>query len=438
MLINILRLAPSLISAIDLPNGLFWTLLLISVLIFYYMIHHIVRRLFALNVHRTEGWGKLDFELLKNNEFNKMVLIVGSPGSDTLLKLKYKINSKKVKWGADQPLVIDDNDPSKNNVFVADMTMISPDNGEFDQDWKNHKQDILKGHALVIINHFEYNIKDIRTNKIKLDLIELLIQQNTSKVIIISTMHPLTFLDSFDDQNPIPESDLGRWHVLLGNFRVVIDPLINSKVPSATKMPVRAIMEETQYSRFLHRIQQVSLRFLNEEITARPPEEETKAQVTDSLIFKLQLTSQYFYMDIWQSLTREEKFILYDLAEDGLVNSSDDFNMSMLICKGLITKRDGVMMLFNKSFRNFILTAIGEKEMNRIKQQVRDNGKWGNLKTPMNIAILAILVFLFASQQEAYSRVVTYITAFGAAIPAVLKVFSMFGGNSGSNTQKSE
>ena len=418
------------------PNYLFWTLLLISVLIFYYMIHHIVRRLFALNVHRTEGWGQLDFELLKNNEFNKMVLIVGSPGSNTLLKLKYKINSKKIKLAANQPLVIDDNDPSKNNVFVADMMMISPDNGEFDADWKNHKQEILKGHALVIINHFEYNIKDVRTNKIKLDLIELLIQQNTSKVIIISTMHPLTFLDSFDVQNPIPESELGRWHVLLGNFRVVIDPLINSKVPAGTKMPVSAIMEETKYSRFLHRMQQVSLRFLDEEISARPPEEETTGQVTDSLIFKLQLTSQYFYMDIWQSLTREEKFILYDLAEDGLVNSSDDFNLSMLICKGLIIKRDGVMMLFNKSFRNFILTAIGEKEMNRIKQQVRDNGKWGNLKTPMNIAILAILVFLFASQHEAYSRVITYITAFGAAIPAVLKVFSMFG--SSSNTQKAE
>jgi len=40
---------------------------------------------------------------------------------------------------------------------------------------------------------------------------------------------------------------------------------------------------------------------------------------------------------------------------------------------------------------------------------------------------VAILAFLFASQQESYSKVITYITAFSAGIPAVLKIFSLFG-----------
>jgi hypothetical protein len=157
--------------------------------------------------------------------------------------------------------------------------------------------------------------------------------------------------------------------------------------------------------------------------------------ISDSLIFKLQLTSQYFYTYIWQSLTKEEKFLLYDLAEDGLVNPYDDHNLTMLICKGLIIKPSGTLMLFNKGFRNFILTAIGNTEANRIKEQVKDNGSWGSLKTPMNLVILAILFFLLFSQQEAYSRIITYITTIGAGLTAILRIFPML---SNTNTQKTE
>jgi hypothetical protein len=165
----------------------------------------------------------------------------------------------------------------------------------------------------------------------------------------------------------------------------------------------------------------------------QPPirEDDYKAigAVTNSLVFKLQLISQYFYTYIWQSLTQEEKFLLYDLAEDGLVNSYDEYNLSMLICKGLVVRINGTLTLFNKGFRNFILTSIGTAEVNRIKKLVRDTGNWGNLKTPITLAILAILAFLFTSQQEAYSSIITYITALGAGLSGVFKLFSMIGSN---------
>jgi hypothetical protein len=185
-------------------------------------------------------------------------------------------------------------------------------------------------------------------------------------------------------------------------------------------------MEETQYTHFLHKMQELSLKI--------PPSLDNSdfdaiGTITDSLIFKLQLTSQYFYTYIWQSLTQEEKFLLYDLAEDGLVNSYDSYNLSMLISKGLIIRFNGTLMLFNRGFRNFILTSIGNAEVNRIKNLVKDTGNWGNLKTPLTLAILAILIFLIASQQEAYSNIIAYITAFGAGISGILKIFSMVGNN---------
>lgn len=42
------------------------------------------------------------------------------------------------------------------------------------------------------------------------------------------------------------------------------------------------------------------------------------------------------------------------------------------------------------------------------------------------IVIVAILIFLLVSQEEAYSKLITYMATLGAGIPAVIKLFSLF------------
>ena len=57
--------------------------------------------------------------------------------------------------------------------------------------------------------------------------------------------------------------------------------------------------------------------------------------------------SHYFYMYVWQSLTKEEKFLTYDTGMDNLVNSFDDYNLKMLLAKGEIIRTDGYWNFFN-------------------------------------------------------------------------------------------
>ncbi|MDB4900867.1 MAG: hypothetical protein JWQ63_148 [Mucilaginibacter sp.] len=423
-----------------LKSSQFLLFLIIAIFIFYYALNKIIRKLFALNLPSTDDWKKIDEQLLLDTNLNKLVFIVGAPGSGKLSKLKEKINQKKLLDDNGGPLILNEEDPSKYNVFIADMILISPEAGEADPTWKECREKALESETMVIINHFEYNIRNVNTNIIKLNFLEALLQKGKCKVFIISTVHPVTFLNSFssgvDSSNELAnktlqENDLERWHVLLGHFRILIQSLEGSRIPPHVSIMERIIMEETQYTHFLHKMQGLSLKI---QPSLDNSDFDAIGTTTDSLIFKLQLTSQYFYTYIWQSLTQEEKFLLYDLAEDGLVNSYDNYNLSMLISKGLIIRFNGTLMLFNRGFRNFILTSIGNAEVNRIKNLVKDTGNWGNLKTPLILAILAILVFLIASQQEAYSSIITYITALGAGISGILKIFSMVGNNN--NSQK--
>jgi len=266
------------------------------------------------------------------------------------------------------------------------------------------------------------------------------------KIFILSTIHPVAFLDSAfvnsikqntknagnDDKNgkPILGQDLERWHVLLGHYRIVLmpldpadpDPSLEGENPSE-----KMICEETTWGYFLNQMREPAIKASRKIATIG-----NKLPTPDEFAFKLQVTSHYFYMYIWQSLTREEKFLLYDLAEDNLVNSFDDYNLSMLIGKGIIIWDDGTLKLFNKGFRNFILTAIGDTEALKIKDQIKDNGNWGKLRIPLILIILAILAFLLASQEQAYSTLITYLAALTAGVPAVLKIFSLFD----KNTQK--
>jgi hypothetical protein len=416
------------------PDWWWWLLLIIVLFIFYIFIHRIIRKIFALDLPSTAQWDKIDDDLVANNQLNNLLFIVGSPGSRKLHKLKDKIRNGTLR-GYNNTILKLAAAGSKGNVHIADMILIPSDPDKDDQPWGQCKLNALnKDSALVIINHFEYNIKDPVTNRAKLNFLESLMYQDSAKIVIISTVHPVSFLDSFSDldnndgKSSIPQNELERWHVLLGHFRIVIEPLTERGGPKITKKLSDVIKAETRYSFFMNKMRGITLRH-----TPRIYREDQIGTYSDSLIFKLQLTSQYFYTYIWQSLTKEEKLLLYDLAEDGLVNSYDSHNLSLLMAKGLIIKDDGTLMLFNKGFRNFILTAIGTTEAKRIKDQVKDTGNWGTLRTPLNLVILAILFFLILSQQESYSRIITYITTVGAGFSAIIRLFPALGA---SDTQK--
>lgn len=406
-------------------NGwLFWICLLLALVIFYFIIYNVLKKLFCLDLPDLSLWGAIDTAILNNEKVNNLLFIIGLPGSGKLSQVLEKIKNGSLPNG-DTPFVFNPGDP-QNNVLIADLINI-PDVGddrEKDAAWKVFTDKIASDkNELIIVNHFEYNIQDAVTNRIKLNLLEQIMLQNTSKVIILSTIHPVAFLDSVMDQvaadKSVPGQDLERWHVLLGHYRIVVFPLQKWDAQT-TEEVYKTITKETAHTHFLNKMRDSVMK-----VAQALPENE-KAQKGDEMVFKLQVTSHYFYMYIWQSLTKEEKFLLYDLAEDNLVNSFDDYNLNMLLAKGVIVRTDGTLKLFNKGFRNFILTAIGNSEAMKIKNLIKDNGNWSRLKNPLIMVIVAILVFLLISQEEAYSKLITYVATLGAGIPAVVKLFSLF------------
>lgn len=437
---------PILFSCHDWFRGLsYWLLFAGCMYVFWLSLHMLIKKLFALNIPDEAGWDKLDNVLLSDNSLNNLLFIIGSHGSGKLKKIKELIDKGIITGNSisgSNPLTIC-NDPGTgtSNYYIADFIHIPIDETDEDSNkaWKKVNEEALKPkYALVIIDHFEYDIKNQASNRFKLNFIEDLLQQGKSKIIIISTVHPVNFLDSLNNQEKekdatkrLPEHDLERWHVLLGYFKIAVEKLESEKAAATQTVATweKELIAETHYSHFLRKLRKPFTDALSDLCNT-----EHLLPGSEGLSYKLGITSHYFYMYMWQSLTKEEKFILYDLAEDGLVNSYDDYNLILLISKGLIIDEHGVLKLFNNSFRNFILTAIGSSEAMAIRNQISDNGNWSKLKVPFIIIIVAVLTFLFASQQEIYSNLIKYLTAITVGVPAVLKLLSFFNGEPSKTT----
>ena len=496
---------------------LFWIFLLLICITFFFLIKTIITKLFAIKIPDLAKWQQLDEGILCDNRLNHLAFVLGSPGSKKKKNLLEKIDRGYITGRDNKKLIYKDDPPWDNNVFIADLINI-PDSDKNENDnanWENYRKQALdERYKLVIVNHFEYNMENETTNRIKLNFLESLMVRDKTKIVILSTIHPMAFLDSifFDEKRKngasILKEDLDRWTILLGHYRIVLLPLEpfpqNETIIRSSGQPValtplkdrdnaryewtvlprgeketdsrlttsdhprlilenlregvyefelkitddkgnvvkenkimtvhhdpkrtndllhRLICGETEKTEFLNKMRFRAIAAAHAVAeTENIPEKELNA---DELAYKLQFTSHYFYLYIWQSFTKEEKFLLYDLAEDNLVNSFDSYNLSMLIGKGIIYRdKEGTLKLFNKGFRNFILTAIGISEAMKIKDRIRDNGNWSKWKAPLIIILIAILIFLMVSQEDTYTKLLAYVGALGAAIPIFLRLLS--------------
>jgi hypothetical protein len=497
---------------VDFYKTLIWILFIILLWAYYKLLKNTYVKLFALHVPSNAYWDVIDDVIYSTESINNLLFVIGSPGACKLETIKDLLfNNEGFKRNRLKMYEKEDAD-TRNTVLVADMILIPEkikeanqpiEEYDTDKEWRNLISLIANNEfALIIVQHFEYDIKNPATNSIKLNLLESLLQKKQGKIIILSTVHPITFLDSLNHmaryarkattatgqdglqavEARLPDHDLERWHVLLGHFKIIIQPIKRFYLPAPKQghfvpetkqgkieledkdseilsdsktdntgfslkknrlsltdqllnflmtcfLPAKdplhwqnIFVKETEHTRFLNQMQspvRARLLKLDQKQLAEPIR-------GNDLAYKMQVTSHYYYMYIWQSLTKEEKYLLYDLAEDGLVNSFDDYNLTLLIRKGLINRDDGLLRLFNKGFRNFILTAIGNTEAIKIKNQIATNGNWAHLKTPLAIFIIAVLVFLFTSQQEAYSTLIKYITVLSFSVPALFKLLTIF------------
>jgi hypothetical protein len=282
---------------------------------------------------------------------------------------------------------------------------------------------------LIIIDHFEYKIEDKELSHKKLDIINDLLTDQENKIVVTTSMELSHFeevlKDKSDYSNTEIEQVMNRLMRVFSSFYLVYCPLqcesSTDKQNKNNKNLKMTLMESLWENEFDHGayLEQLKpkLKSITDSIKTKHENE-----LYDQTIHNIQHLAEPYYTSLWANCTKKEKYVLFDLADDGLVNPRNTKTITKLLNKGLIIYTDKLRIM-NESFRSFVLTGLNPEEALQLEKEAKAGGIWNKFRNPILIMLVAIAVFLSLTQKESLLNLISFLAPILALIPILVRVF---------------
>ncbi|MFN8258476.1 MAG: hypothetical protein U0W24_22500 [Bacteroidales bacterium] len=183
------------------------------------------------------------------------------------------------------------------------------------------------------------------------------------------------------------------------------------------------IHNELSLDSYTRKLEPIILRYFEEE--------KRKGAIKDyysgkeALILKIQELALPHYIYLWNNLSFSEKFVLFDLTQDTIVNLQNKEVLNSLLGKGILESRNGIRFT-SQSLRNFILTQADKSELAEKQQNIMAAGNWNKLRAPLIIIAASIIVFLFATQISFLSNLYGILLSVGTLLGVFMRFSGMF------------
>lgn len=159
-----------------------------------------------------------------------------------------------------------------------------------------------------------------------------------------------------------------------------------------------------------------------------------KYVVKERLIQELEVLAENDYYQILNSCTSMGKFVLYDYAQDQLVNYNNKSVIESLYYKGII-KYDGTFKIFNESFRNYVLNEIDPEKLKSQFGKKLPKGNWAKFKIPLFIVGFGLFILL-GIQTNILNNISSILTSVGAGLALLTKFSGILSGIQGAGGKK--
>jgi hypothetical protein len=146
--------------------------------------------------------------------------------------------------------------------------------------------------------------------------------------------------------------------------------------------------------------------------------------------------SKWLYSDRWEKCSEKEKFLLYNIARDGLINYKNTMEIIALLKKGILITDKERIKPFSPGFRAYILSVCTEEnaDMVRIQKKYLENSSWQLIRMPLVILLIGIAVIIFFTQQYIFDKLLILAGGIGTLAPLIISLLG--GGNKQQATAK--
>jgi cbb3-type cytochrome oxidase subunit 3 len=141
-------------------------------------------------------------------------------------------------------------------------------------------------------------------------------------------------------------------------------------------------------------------------------------------------TLEPVYYNLWNKLSAQHKFILFDFAQDGFANYKAGRDLQALIDKGLLFFEDQRLNVMTLSFQEYILQQKDDPELNTFLSKAKKDNTWNKIQTPLLVLLMAAGVFIFATQEEVYKKITGLLATISSLLPLLTGMFGKSSGKS--------
>ena len=294
-------------------------------------------------------------------------------------------------------------------------------------------RDATKPPIYILIDHFEFGYNDVQANKLKLHLLKDLVDSSRYTVIIKSEINATKLLNFYResitnieqmladkstgnrielmDKRDDLKVDYKKWQHIFGSFVKCVVPIDYQSDDS-----------ELKHGEFLgllnNYLGKTNILSLNEE----------------DRILTIQQMSYPHYYSVWNSLSKEEKYLVYDMAKDRFINTVNTNGIISLLSKGILVY-DHSLRLMNESFANFVITTVSSEEALEMEMEAKKKGSWSTAFPVIIIVIISLVIFLSIGQQSFLNDINAFLTSIAALVGLLIRFsgFFSFGGKVSSN-----
>ncbi len=433
------KIEPNYILAFSLPHFFnkksfknamfFWFYVVLSLVLLYYLIVKISEKFFYLDLTRTlsaatplyfqdaskSNSGNLGNEtIIQENENN--ILLVGLPysGRNKLANNSLKLSNVKVL----------------NLDFLKDLDEVKDEVQK--AKWKN----------AIVINNFDFRIFNFDHNIKKLEILEFILSERNrhqirEKLILISSLDIYQIIEIYQenikllaaqkkvDNNVLIETrrnTINRWESVLFGFTKYIIALKGQNDTDDY------LEHELSFGNALKRAKPSMLNYRsNLEDNA---EDLNQTEIKEKVISAIQERAENYYFSIWNSCSKEEKFALFDLAQDGLLNSNNTHVIQRLVRRGILIINPQ-LAIFNTSFAQFIIESISEEESKQMEMEAKKHGTWNTYKYLVIFLVLVIVIFLSFVEEQSFTKITGTVSLGALLLPNILRIVNVFSSKKG-------
>lgn len=421
-------------------NMLFCGIVILILIAFYFIIKYGVREVFCLDV--VEGYShQAFFERVSHYLFTGNNLMITRLSSiDETNDFSKQLSATKghfcLNWS--------DEDVVNKSTQLIETELKSFIKNKAPQT-KGERIRISNNSLIIVLDHFDWNYHDSENFNNRINIIQQYDNRDDIIIIALSQSSEKTILKHYHnliDQKIAAGKDADKlikirddFENLLNNTEIIRQPISyyhsskdEEKYCGSTQSTMetkKLIVEELFASDYLKQIEPAMADYYTKHCQSVNCENKEKR-----VLRRITQLAERYYTDLLDSCNNEEKYVLYDTADDLIINPKNEVSIISLLKKGLLVKKCNRINFMNVSFRRFVLQSLNKAETTHLENKMgKSSGTWKGYRTMLTIIIAALFLFIGLANQDFLANLNELFIAVAAGIAGVTGILSKLSAN---------